>query len=829
VIFEFDDCEIDTSRFELRRGGVAAHLEPQVFDVLRYLVEHRDRVVPKEELLDNVWGDRFVSESALTSRIKAARQAVGDNGRAQRVISTAHGRGYRFVATVTARGDAPAESVRSTRNLPQLSDQFIGRSDEMHRLSTAVTAARIVTLVGPGGVGKTRLAIEYAREVDRDTVFVDLSRVTDGPAVPRAFLNTLGVSPRSNVPDCDRLVETLETRSLLIVVDNCEQVVDAVTEVLGRIERDAPAVSILATSREALNVTGEHVVVLEPLALPDETATSAEQRASDALKLFYERAQRSGATVDDLSSVVALCRRLDGIPLALELAAARLRAFSAAQILEQLEAGWSVAVARRDHGPAHHLSLDNAIGWSFDLLEPAEQDLLLVLSAFRGAFDLPAATAVSTCDRVTTADRLAVLVDKSLVQSVNACSGRRFRLLETVRAFLDTRIDDDTAAAARERHCAHFAREVEELGVLVPSAEEDLASARLADDFDDVSAAFAYAAARDDIDAAASLADGPRLSVSIEGARWAQLALRAVELPGIDKVPNHVALLASAAWGAVVIGDLTRARAFARTGIELVGDPARQPRLCWISPQATGSSFTEGADGCLAGATWAHEQGDEGAESFLLSTAAIYRLAAGDEPAAAEHARRALELGRRIRSQSLQTRAAGALAYALQDIDGPGARRAAEQVLELAQSGDFHLTIAHRVLATLAWRAGDGPTAAAHAGHAARLIRDQGDRYVQATSLRQLAVIIGSVDRELAAEVIGVADSLVPEVRVSARDAAAGTRLRSDLLDSLGDDRYSELVDRGRRADTPFMYATVERALTRMRAGPNATRASIRR
>jgi predicted ATPase/DNA-binding winged helix-turn-helix (wHTH) protein len=821
VIFEFGGFEIDTSRYELRRDGVSAHLEPQVFDVLRYLVERRERVVTKEELLDHVWGDRFVSESALTSRIKAARQAVGDNGRAQRVITTVHGRGYRFVADVVARDDAAIPAARTTSNLPQLSDQFVGRRDDMERLARATSGSRIVTLVGPGGVGKTRLAIEYARTVERDTLFVDLSRVNDGRAVARTFLDTLGVTPRSSVADCDRLVESLETRSLLIVVDNCEQVVDAAAEVLGRIERDAVGVSIISTSRQSLNVAGEYVVVVEPLALPDESATISEQRASDALQLFCERAQRAGATIDDVATVVALCRRLDGIPLGLELAAARMRAFSAAQILEQLEAGWSVAVARRDHGPAHHRSLDNAIGWSFELLEAAEQDLLLVLSTFRGAFDLPAATAVSTCDRVTTADRLAQLVDKSLVQSVTAASGRRFRLLETVRAFLVSRIDDDTAVAAKERHCAYFAREVDELGVLVPGPEEEHASARLADDFEDVSAAFEYAVSRDDLDAAASLANGPRLSVSIEGARWAQLALEAVELPGIEKVPTHIALLASAAWGAVVIGDIARARALARTGIELAGDPAQHARLCWISPQATGGSFTEGADGCLAGAAFASENEDEGAESFLLGTASIYRLAAGDEPAAADHARRALELARRIRSQSLQTRAAGALAYALQDIDPTGAQRAADEVLELARAGDFHLTIAYRVLATLAWRAGDGPSAATHAAMAARLIRDQGDRYVQATSLRQLAVIVGSVDHELAAEIIGNAESLVPEVRVSARDAAAGTRLRTELLDSLGEDRYIELVERGRRADTASMYATVDRALARMRVGPS--------
>src|SRR5689334_2672099 len=294
VIFEFDEFEIDTVRFELRSSGEVRHVEPQVFDVLRYLVENRDRVVTKEELLDNVWGDRFVSESALTSRIKAARQAVGDTGRAQRVISTAHGRGYRFVAEVVAQEATPPSTVRAETNLPQLVDQFVGRGDDMQRLVDAVAGSRIVTLVGPGGVGKTRLAIEYARTAERDTTFVDLSRVNDGGAVARTFLDTLAVSPRSNVADCDRLAEALETRSLLIIVDNCEQVVDAVAEVLGRIERDAAGVSIVSTSRQSLNVSGEYVVVVEPLALPDESAPPSEQQASEAVQLFCERARRAG-------------------------------------------------------------------------------------------------------------------------------------------------------------------------------------------------------------------------------------------------------------------------------------------------------------------------------------------------------------------------------------------------------------------------------------------------------------------------------------------------------------------------------------------------------
>jgi hypothetical protein len=226
-----------------------------------------------------------------------------------------------------------------------------------------------------------------------------------------------------------------------------------------------------------------------------------------------------------------------------------------------------------------------------------------------------------------------------------------------------------------------------------------------------------------------------------------------------------------------------------------------------------GGSFTVGADGCRAGAAHALEHDDRAGASFLLATSAIYRLAAGDEHAAIDAAEHALTLARELGSRSLRARAAGALAYALQDVDAAGARRAAEEVLEIAPPGDFHLTLPHRVLAVLAWRDRDPPTAAAHAASAAALIRDQGDRYVQAAAIRQLAVTVGTVDPALAAELVGIADALLPEMRVIARDEAADERLRAVLADALTPTRLADLLARGRRDDARQIAATVERAL----------------
>ena len=188
-----------------------------------------------------------------------------------------------------------------------------------------------------------------------------------------------------------------------------------------------------------------------------------------------------------------------------------------------------------------------------------------------------------------------------------------------MRSFLAARIDRQTAADARDRHALYFAGQVDELGALVPGPDEDDACARLAVELDDVHAAYEHAAGWGDVDTAARLTLGPRLALSTEAARWAHLALRAVELPGIEAHPEYVSLLASAAWGAVLVADLEQARALANAGLALVGDPALHPRLCWIWPQATGGSFEEGADCCIAGAAAAAGKGDRAAESFLLA------------------------------------------------------------------------------------------------------------------------------------------------------------------------------------------------------------------
>jgi DNA-binding winged helix-turn-helix (wHTH) protein len=357
LIFVFENCELDPARMILRRDGVEVRVEPQVFALLRCLIERRGEVVSKEALLDEIWGDRFVSESALTTRVKSARQAVGDDGSRQRVIRTVHRMGYEFAAEVhvvevpvrrPVDGDEPVSSRPrpDASRLPAAVQPLIGRDELLKRLVEAIAVNRLVTLAGPGGVGKTSVGFELARTVEpryADGVHVvELVTVVDEDATLEAFATALDVNTRQHLSIDVAIVDVLRPRHALLLVDNCEHVVEPLAAVVNRILRAAPGVSIVATSREPLAVASEHVWMVEPLPFAaDETLDEAELAEVPAVALFVERAleadpafRRDATTAP---AVVEICRRLDGIPLAIELAAARARAIDVSEIARRLD------------------------------------------------------------------------------------------------------------------------------------------------------------------------------------------------------------------------------------------------------------------------------------------------------------------------------------------------------------------------------------------------------------------------------------------------------------------------------------------------------------
>ena len=424
-MIRFADCELNLDRIILRRDGVEIRIEPQVFDVLAYLVEHRGAVVRKEELLDAIWGDRFVSESALTTRIRAARQAVGDDGNQQLIIRTVHGKGYEFIAVVEEVEEGQTTTlgpVATGTSIGVRVQPLIGREMLLEQLAEMIGNHRLVTLVGPGGVGKTSLGMELARTVSgqfEDGVHVvELVGIVDEDATAPALATAIDVSLRKSSSIDDAIVDLLRPRHSLLVLDNCEHLIEPVAELVARILREAPTISIVATSREPLAVAGERIWTVDPLPTGPEELIDSElvpgQLAEfPAAALFVARAKAADPSfvLDKATAplVVEICRRLDGIPLAIELAAARARSIGVAEIARRLDQRFGVLKAMRRGSDPRHRTMHDAISWSYDMLEPGEQALFAALSVFAGSFDLRSAEAMApggdVLDLLTRADR----------------------------------------------------------------------------------------------------------------------------------------------------------------------------------------------------------------------------------------------------------------------------------------------------------------------------------------------------------------------------------------------------------------------------------------
>lgn len=436
-IVSFGEFELDHDRFELRRSGVAVPTERQVFDLLSYLVAAEGRVVTKEELLDNVWGTRFVTESALTTQIKVARRALGDSGHEQRYIRTVHRRGYEFVGRVVPTDTSGAESARpealpeTSWAPPVVTDDLIGRDRELDELVEAVRRRPLVTLVGPAGVGKTRLARSALRRLAAGfadgVVQVDLATVSDPADLPRSVAEAGRLGLREGVAVADAVAQ-LEA---VLLLDNCEHLLDAVAAFVDRLfaQPGCPA-RVLATSREPLGLELELTAPLAPLgtAAPDEVA----DRPSPAARLFLTRAGAEAATVQ-LPAVEHLVATLDGLPLAIELAAAQLGVMSVEELDARLR-DHRVQLTGERRLAARHTSLESSVGWSWELLEDVDRRTLTEISVLPGSWSLDAVEGVlSATDPVASVRRLR---SKSLVATSRTTSGTRFQMLYGVRAFV---------------------------------------------------------------------------------------------------------------------------------------------------------------------------------------------------------------------------------------------------------------------------------------------------------------------------------------------------------------------------------------------------------
>ena len=352
-------------------------------------------------------------------------------------------------------------------NLPSSLTSFVGRTEELDRMRDVLGAARLVTLVGPGGSGKSRLALEHARQSTSahpgGVWWSELAPVTSPDRVATALAAPLGVGSSGERLIEDLLIDYLRERNILLVVDNCEHLVGEVARLLDKLLRSSDELTVLATSREPLGIPGEVVFEVLPLSLPEPIADVESIAASDAVRLLLDRVrevdQQFMFGASNATAIASICRTLDGMPLALELVAAQFRSFTPNEIVTLLGRRFELLVKGQTSAPARHRTLRAAVAWSYELLDEPAQRLFRRLAVFRGGFDLEAATEVCSWDVAGgIAASLSSLVDKSLVIADRREGGTRYRLLETLRQFGREVAPPEEVQIIRTRHAGYYCR-----------------------------------------------------------------------------------------------------------------------------------------------------------------------------------------------------------------------------------------------------------------------------------------------------------------------------------------------------------------------------------
>ncbi|MEJ0019605.1 MAG: winged helix-turn-helix domain-containing protein [Acetobacteraceae bacterium] len=474
----FGPFRLTASERLLTKGDEPVAVGGRALDILVMLVERAGEVVTRRELIDRVWPDIIVEEANLRVHLAGLRKLLGEGKDGARYITNVPGRGYCFVSPVRrswpdsggAQATAPATAATAAPKLPAPLARMIGRQAAVATLRTLLTTHRFVNIVAPGGMGKTTVAVAVAHamlhEFDDAAYFVDLGAVTDGALVASAVAAAVGCFVRTADPVPGLLAFLVDKRALLIL-DSCEHVIEAVAALTERLFSEAPHVHLLATSRELLRVEGENVYLLHPLETPmdDGELTAAQALDWPAVQLFMERAAASGYRVElsdaDASTAVSICRRLDGIALAIELAASRVGAYGLRGTAELLGNRFGLLWQGRRTALPRHQTLQAMLDWSYNLLSPREQTILCRLSVFVGHFTLEAALAVAgdtPADAAQVANAIAGLVDKSLVWNSAIDGATYHRLLDTTRAYAAIKLaEGGDPATVAQRHARHYA------------------------------------------------------------------------------------------------------------------------------------------------------------------------------------------------------------------------------------------------------------------------------------------------------------------------------------------------------------------------------------
>jgi non-specific serine/threonine protein kinase len=507
LVYESGEWEVDLARRELRARGVPVPIGSRAFEIVEVLVQSAGELATKNDLMGRVWPGVIVEDNTLQFHISAIRKALGsDRG----LLKTVSGRGYRLLGTWTFRQKdisaapvalriVPQVAAANSTNLPSGSSELIGRTSAVRHLQDRLSAYRIVTLTGPGGIGKSALGVEVARSLlttfNGDIWLVELAPLSDPNLVPSAVAGVLGVQLGGDAISAEAVARAVGDKRLLLVLDNCEHVIDAVAALTETMARLCPRTTVLATSREVLRIGGECVYRVPPLDVPPASGQeSAQLLEHSATQLFLARI---GALEQDFSphredpmAIAAICRHLDGIPLAIEFAAAKAATLGVAQVASRLDDRFTLLTGGRRTALPRHRTLRATLDWSYELLPEAERRLLHRLAIFSAGFTLEAAAVVSDSAAPAVAECIANLVAKSLVTRDGSAPAGRWRLLETIRAYALERASESGGAEQVARRCAEFFRDlcVAALSGSSPPQPADADLAQLAREIDNVRA-----------------------------------------------------------------------------------------------------------------------------------------------------------------------------------------------------------------------------------------------------------------------------------------------------------------------------------------------------
>jgi predicted ATPase/DNA-binding winged helix-turn-helix (wHTH) protein len=782
-MLRFGSCRLDVAARELWRDAELVHLEPQAFDLLVYLVTHRDRVVPKAELLDEVWGDQFVSESALTTRIKEIRRAVGDDGTRQEVVRNVRGRGYRFVAEVLG-GDRDRPDGLAATPLGDRARWVIGRDADVQAVLARLDAGAAVSLVGPGGVGKTTVAGEVARALEPaltdGVVVVELAELEGPESVVPAVARAAQVVVEPD--DVDRLAVTLAGLDALVVLDGCEHVVAEVARLVRRVLASAGRVRLLLTSRERLGVAGELVWPLLPL---------HEQAARE---LFIARAAAAAPAfaVDDTDpDLRAVLAALDNLPLAVEMAAARVASTTLPELLAVVSDDLP-GLRSPDRGSTRrHRTLADVVSWSVDRLEEVERRVFEDVSVFAGGARLTDISGVLATDGLAPATvREAVnrLVDCSLLAADPSGPATRYRMLETVRAVagpaLRSRGDGEVL---RERHARWYAALAATCDAELRTPAEAAAQDRFAEVAAELRAAHRWAV-RNQPDLAAEMTISVHLYAYSR--LWGEPAAWARDLAeSAPAGPVRAAALAVRAADAATRGRLPEARRLAGQALEHAHAPGRAVA---VEVLADAHLYEGELDEMRVRTAEMRELGEAAGDRHLVALSIVNDALAWAYGGQPDRARQVLDELAAL-TPSLGPSDAAWLAYVRAELADPAeAVPLLTEVVEVAARVQNHLlaSVARTALAAAHARIGDpGPALAAfedcladairhgNLTHAVTTLRNLIEVLVPLGDLETAAVLYGAVGRDQIRSSYGAEATRLSRLEATLEEALPGGQL----------------------------------------------------